>query len=117
MLSGLDHGTLRDMIEHRSNLVQGDPLKYVDELVKRDAVFQIFKQRGNRHPAVAKCPNTAKSVWVAPGGVASRPIKHHGTSSVNNSIVARRHSLAYSAGRNFFTSASLGWYFAPSKNT
>ena len=116
MFSGLDHGTFGGVIEYRANLIQSDPLKYFDKLVNRDAVFQVFKQCRNGHPAVAKCPSTAKSVWVAPGGVASRPIKHHGTSYVNNSIAGPR-SLAYSAGRNFFTSASLGWYFAPSKNT
>lgn len=105
------------MIEYRSNLVQGNTLKDFDELVNRDALFQILKKSGNGHSAVAKRPNTAKSFWVTPSGFASRPIQHHGTSSGNNSIDTRLHSSAQSAGRSFFTSASLGWYLAPSKNT
>ena len=53
-----------------------------------------------------------------PRALAGRKDQDFGFESINgyrhvHSPIKR----SYSAGRNFFTSASLGWYFAPSKNT
>ncbi len=62
---GRSKGTARYVFEHRTNLIDRNAWKPLDEIVNRRFVFKIFKQGSNRHASSFEHPGSTDDSRIA----------------------------------------------------
>jgi len=69
-------GSTCSVLQHTASLLDGNALEPLNELVHRGIVFEVLKERGNRHARTAKDPRATQDGWILFHSGTSRPVNH-----------------------------------------
>jgi hypothetical protein len=64
------------MLQYGANLLNGDAGKPLNELRYERAVFEVLKERCDRHPSAAEYPSPTHTLRIAFDGRACGPVNH-----------------------------------------
>lgn len=64
------------MLKNGTSLGQGNTRKPLKKFMDGSVLFEILKERGNRHPRAAENPSTADAIRIALNYRTGRPINH-----------------------------------------